>query len=83
MISHSDCRLGVRVAFRHCDEDRSYGVPAVELGTVDMIAQLSLDAGSARPVRVRWASGESTWPRLAEIELATDELEDEYGRACP
>jgi hypothetical protein len=80
VIRHEDCRIGLRVAFRSTPDEIAAGEPAIELGTVDMLDEASLEARANRPVRVCWDNGvETSWPALSSLELATDELEDEYG----
>lgn len=83
VLSFRDCEVGVRVAFRNPPDEREAGAPEVELGTIDMVNlhAFSTERIDRRPVRVRWdGGGELTWPALSILELATPELEAEFGR---
>lgn len=85
VLGRDDCRVGVRVAIRIPPDELEDGEPAIELGTIDMVNEDAFSSENGRrtdprAVRVRWDSGEATWPALSVLELATDELEDEFGR---
>lgn len=81
MITVADCTPKARVAYRNEPSEVEAGAPAVELGTIiEHRPGMSCIAGGPR-VEVRWDSGERTWVPLAQIELSTDDLEDEYGSA--
>jgi hypothetical protein len=79
VIDLTACQQGTRVAIRNEASEVEAGAPAVEIGTVvEHRPGMSLVGGGPR-VKVRWDSGEQTWVEVSVLELATDELEDEYG----